>query len=223
MKTLIAILALLAAWVGYYIYQADKVSFLRSNAGAGDPDAQYRLGQLYLSGGVSILQDFEESAKWYRKAADQGHAEAQSSLGVLYGYGWGVPQDLAESAKWWRKAAEQGDPNAQNRLGEKYAEGEGVPKDYVEAVKWYRKAADQGWIGAQSALGSMYLKGAGVPKDDVEAWAWFSGTVTSDNDRKKLLKLWETLTGEQKARAYQRSIELRKEIEAKIAAKKAVK
>ncbi len=223
MKTFVAILVLLAVWAGYYVYQADKVSFLRSNAEAGDPDAQYRLGQLYLSGGVSILQDFEEAAKWYRKAADQGHPRGQSSLGVLYGYGWGVPQDLAESAKWWRKAAEQGDSNAQDRLGEKYYKGEGVPKDYVEAMKWYRKAAYQGNSGAQSALGSMYLEGAGVPKDDAEAYAWFSRTATSDNDRKKHLKLWETLTGEQKVRAYQRSIELGKEIEANIAAKKAGK
>ena len=46
--------------------------------------------------------------KWYRMAAEQGDADAQTDLGIMYDNGFGVPQDYAEALKWYRKAAEQG-------------------------------------------------------------------------------------------------------------------
>ena len=53
--------------------------------------------------------DYVESAKWYRKAAEQGHANAQHNLGNRYRKGEGVTQDYAEAVKWYSKAAEMGD------------------------------------------------------------------------------------------------------------------
>ena len=44
-----------------------------------------------------------------KKAAEQGHADAQYNLGLMYDYGGGVPEDDAEAVRWYRKAAEQGD------------------------------------------------------------------------------------------------------------------
>lgn len=46
--------------------------------------------------------------RWYRKAADQGDAFAQTGIGCLYHDGLGVPQDYAEAMRWYRKAADQG-------------------------------------------------------------------------------------------------------------------
>ena len=79
--------------------------------------------------------------KWYRKAAEQGYAQAQHNLGAIYDNGSGVPQDYAEAVKWYRKAAEQGHASAQKELGNMYAYGLGVPQDYVQAHKWYNLAA----------------------------------------------------------------------------------
>ena len=45
--------------------------------------------------------------KWFRKSAEQGHAGAQSNLGVLYDYGRGVTRDYKEAVEWFRKSAEQ--------------------------------------------------------------------------------------------------------------------
>ena len=59
---------------------------------------------------------YEKAAKWYRKAADQGFAEAQFDLGLMYAYGLGVTQSYPKAAKWWRKAAEQGYAMAQRML-----------------------------------------------------------------------------------------------------------
>jgi TPR repeat protein len=65
--------------------------------------------------------------------AEQGDADAQINLGVMYFTGRGVPQDYAAPTSWYRKAAEQGDAGAQYRLGVMYAYGHGVPKDYTSA------------------------------------------------------------------------------------------
>jgi TPR repeat protein len=108
-----------------------------------------------------------------RKAAEQGDAGAQFSLGWMYEIGKGVPQDYSEAAKWYRKAAEQGLGSAQSNLGVMYKIGKGVPQDYSEAIKWYRKAAEQGLGSAQSNLGVMYEIGKGVPQDYSEAAKWY--------------------------------------------------
>ena len=76
-----------------------------------------------------------------RAAAEQGDAEAQSILGVMYGHGMGVPQDFAEAMRWYRKAAEQGHALGQSALGIMYVEGRGVPQDLVLAHKWLNLAA----------------------------------------------------------------------------------
>src|SRR5438309_9048594 len=60
--------------------------------------------------------------KWYRKAAEQGHADAQFALGACYANGRGVGKDEVEAGKWYRKAAEQGHAEAQCRLVHKAAE-----------------------------------------------------------------------------------------------------
>ena len=46
--------------------------------------------------GNGVPQDYRETLRWYRKAADQGNASAQRNLGVMFGEGLGVPQDYAE-------------------------------------------------------------------------------------------------------------------------------
>ena len=81
--------------------------------------------------------------RWYRLAADQGLAGAQSNLGFMYANGRGVPQDDAEAARWYRLAADQGFASAQVSLGLLYENGEGVPQDYVQAHMWTNLAVAQ--------------------------------------------------------------------------------
>ena len=79
-----------------------------------------------------------------RKAAEQGHADAQHSLAIAYSYGDGVPQDDTEAVKWYRKAAEQGFAKAQYNLGVMYDNGDGAPENYVQAYAWWNIAAAKG-------------------------------------------------------------------------------
>eukprot|EP00729_Bicosta_minor_P033110 gene33110-biopygen3951 len=77
------------------------------SAGRHTPVAQYSLGYAY-NNGKGVEQDYVESAKWYRKAADTGYADAQHNLGNMYDDGKGVTQDHVEAAKWFQKSAEAG-------------------------------------------------------------------------------------------------------------------
>ena len=88
-------------------------------------------------------------------AAEQGHAQAQFNLGVMYDNGEGVPEDDAEAVKWFRMAAEQGYALAQYNLGVMYATGEGVPEDYVRAYAWFNLAAAQGYEPALKVRDSL--------------------------------------------------------------------
>ena len=129
----------------------------------------------FLERGVGALKanNYAEAAEWFKKAADQGLANAQFNLGVAYLFGNGVPRDYGQAAEWFRKAADQGYASAQYKLGRMYVNGDGVARDYGQAASWYRKAADQGDIDAQNNLGTMYMLGYGVSKDLQRAIEYF--------------------------------------------------
>ncbi len=84
-----------------------------------------------------------KALQWYHKAAEQGYAEAQFNLGLMYFEGQGVPQDYAEAVRWHRKAAEQGYARAQFLLGMMYFLGQGVPEDEAQAHMWINLAASR--------------------------------------------------------------------------------
>lgn len=81
--------------------------------------------RLYESG-QGVPKDYAEALKWYRKAAEQGDALAQTQLGLMYIKGMGAPKDEAQAMAWLRKAAEQGYASAQAVMGEAYREGIGA-------------------------------------------------------------------------------------------------
>ena len=80
-----------------------------------------------------------------RPLAEQGDANAQFNLGVLYYNGEGVSQDYVQARQWFEKAAAQGYVYAQHSLGVLYYKGQGVLQDYVQAHMWYSLAAENGY------------------------------------------------------------------------------
>jgi uncharacterized protein len=114
--------------------------------------------------------DYAAALRVWRRLAEQGDADAQFRLGVMYESGEGVLRSDAEAIKWYRKAAEQDDAVAQFNLGVMYAKG--VSPNHAEAARWYRCAADHGLAGAQFNLGMMYVEGQGVSQDYVQAHMW---------------------------------------------------
>ena len=123
-----------------------------------------------------------------RRQAEQGDADAQFSLGVMYDTGEGVPQDYGEALRWYRLSANQGYANAQYNLGNMYRNGEGVSQDDGEAARWYRLAADQGHAGAQYNLALMYGTGRGVPQDYVAAHMWANLAADQGHENARQLR-----------------------------------
>jgi TPR repeat protein len=103
------------------------------------------MAQTYEEGKAAQKRDdFAQAFAIFLPLAEQGHARAQFSLGLLYDEGEGVPADAAKAAYWYRKAAEQGHREAQFNLGQMCSVGHGLPKDLQQAYFWWILASSDG-------------------------------------------------------------------------------
>ena len=73
--------------------QAENIATLHSYTSV-DLESWFQKGEDYFYG-HGVPQDYAEAVKWWRKAAEQGNADAQLRLGHCYRNGHGVPQDYA--------------------------------------------------------------------------------------------------------------------------------
>jgi len=147
--------------------------------------------------------DYATALKEWQPLAEQGEADAQVNLGLLYDFGKGVPQDYGQARDWYLKAADQGFADAQFNLGLLYDFGKGVPQDYGQARDWYLKAAEQGHALAQANLGVMYWMGPGVLQDYVQAhmWAYLAAAQNQEIGTALRAALANDMTPEQIAEA----------------------
>lgn len=151
----------------------DEEELRRSQQAAGqNPAGQEHVGTMYQTG-RGTAKDEAEAVKWFRQAAEQGHAVGQADLALMYVNGQGTAKDVAEALKWFRKAAEQGYAPSQADLGKMYLNGLGAAKDPAEAMKWFRAAADQESAAGQFGIADLCDRGVGVAKDEVEAIKWY--------------------------------------------------
>lgn len=123
-----------------------------------------------------------EAIKYFQKAAELGHTEAQARLGALYLIG----NNPEKSIVWLTKAASAGLREAQYNLGLAYLHGKGVKKNPIEAAKWLKKASDLELVSAQIAMANLYAKGIGV-KQDLEESAKLVDKLASNNDPETLV------------------------------------
>jgi TPR repeat protein len=129
---------------------AEAVAIWRPLAGSGNADAAFNLGQAYKLGrGVSA--DLAASQRYYEQAARLGHAEAQTSLGLLLFQNG----NRAGALRWLKSAAEAGEPRALLVYGTALFNGDGVPEDRIRAYAYVSRAAAQGLAAAKVTLGDM--------------------------------------------------------------------
>jgi TPR repeat protein len=144
----------------------------------GEASAQYQMGEWYAHN-PEIPP--EEAAKWFGKAADQGHGGAQCFLGLFCQGGYGGGDHNKEAVKWFRRAARQNHPAAQRFLGTSYLLGTGVKKGPGEAMKWFRKAAMTGDSESVYQLAVGYTKGRGVKKNIKKGIEFFHQAAHQDH------------------------------------------
>lgn len=122
----------------------------RGPAVAGDADAQFNMGQAYKLG-RGVPADLAQAEEWYRKAALQGHPQAEENYGLTLFEN----NKRVQAAEWLQKAAARGEPRSQYVLGTMYFNGDGVEKDWIRAYALTARAAAQGLPQASTAQAQM--------------------------------------------------------------------
>lgn len=125
--------------------------------------------QFQFARALNKIAQYKEAMDWYRKAADQGYAPAETNLGLMYSNGQGTAADPETARKWISRAADKDYAPAQNAMGVIYMSGIGVAKDDGKAADWFRKATKLQYPPAMKNLGILYELGRGVPHDLFEA------------------------------------------------------
>ena len=125
-------------------------SIWRSLAEKGDADAAFNLGQAYRLG-RGVPADSALAKRWFERAANKGHVDAQVSLGLLL-FDSG---DRGAAMAWLRKAADKGEPRALLVVGTALFNGDGVKQDPVLGYAYVSRAAAQGLAPAKSTLAEM--------------------------------------------------------------------
>lgn len=78
----------------------------------GNAEAQFQLGEAYYL----LKKQDTAGLKWFRQAADKGHASAMYFLGNMHNNGDGVHKDNVEALKWYTLAASQAGPRKQGEM-----------------------------------------------------------------------------------------------------------
>ena len=120
-----------------------------------------------------VPQDDAQAVAWYRKAADQGDARAQTNLGAAYETGRGVARDLAQALNGIARLPINS-TRQPSTFSAKCTQPAGACRRTTGRLpKWFRKAADHGYATAQFNLAYLYGEGRGVPQDRGQALAWY--------------------------------------------------
>ncbi|NLL35847.1 MAG: sel1 repeat family protein [Clostridiales bacterium] len=174
-----------------WLYQAAKQGHMK---------AQYMLGVMY-SNFVGVKPDLRKACEYFYKSArqgfqnakdmleiyaEQGVAESQCYLGLLYAEGVGVNHDISRAVYLLYKAASQGLKKARDKL---------------------RDLAAQKSAEAQYHLGILYSEGKGIDCNKVTAYVLL--VASAENGCKEAAEIRDEiakdLSQEQKNRAYERA------------------
>ena len=87
----------------------------------GAPEAQYRLGRMYVEGAPGLGRDPRNAVRWFALAAEKGHCGAQAQLGHMLFNGEGVPRQRARGLMWMMVAAKGAKGPGDAWIREQYA------------------------------------------------------------------------------------------------------
>ena len=159
--------------------------WMRQAVDVNTPDGQYKFANLVYSevdnDGHQDSSRFSAAAEWFRKAAEQGYADAQYQLADMYNTGELGNEQRSNCIPWFLKAAAQGHAAAQAKVGELtvfYPNNELLKS--VNNIEILRQSGEKGNLNAQYQLAKRYQFGMGVPKDPAEAFKWMQKAAHND-------------------------------------------
>ena len=137
----------------------DPFELIRLSAEQGFAAAQYNMGVINetgcFGGKVVDTEEQKQAFEWYRKAANQGCAEAMTSVGWCLYKGIGVESNLSDALSWLKEAATKGDLRGQLLLAEIYAKDERC-YDKDEALYWFCQLAQHESLRTPELIGYAF-------------------------------------------------------------------
>ena len=164
----------------------------------------------------AMLNKKIESFNHFKTAAEQGDADAQYNLALMYIEGEVTAINTDESIRWLETAADQGHEKSKTILELLYLEGkyhysdesenkirqwlieeleqersylqkaEGSEEEQKEAFEWFKTNARKGNIEAQCMLGKMYFEGKGTAKNQKEGARWFKSAAEQGHEEAQI-------------------------------------
>jgi TPR repeat protein len=167
----------------YFLIQPKTHRMVR--VGCHNRDGQVRLEMAYVDETIRDDAKSEEQelgrlradlgAKNYaqvvprlQELARQGNLWAETTLGYVYGHGYGVPRDEDTAEDYYLRAAQRGYLGAEFNLGVFYQDR----FRYKPAEVWLLKAAEREMPEAEENLGQLYLA-KGPLRSDEKSFQWF--------------------------------------------------
>lgn len=144
----------------------------------GDAQAQFDEGR-----NSTKERNYKDAFSWIKKAAEQGHSEAQRVLGDFYLNGRGVKRNASQAAKWYGKSMT---PEARASLGRLRVRGEGGRQNKEQGVELIADAANSGNPYAQAQLGLRYKFGEAKSKKI----HWWTDDETSEKENAEEALKW---------------------------------
>lgn len=135
-EALVALAQAYSAGLGVQQDKVQAVTLYRDAAEADDLEALYALGFLNLFGEIAD-RDPDAGERYWVRASDLGHLEAQAALGRLW---IERPEKQDPARDLLRAAAKAGHPGAAADLSRLYSEGSGVLRDHSAAAYWRCRA-----------------------------------------------------------------------------------
>ena len=175
---------------------------------------EYKIGNQYYQNG-----DRQNAFKYFKLAADKGHASACALVGLMLENGIGTRMDEKQALAYFKKGAELGNQDAIDHLqelgydfgggnnygGNNYGGGYGYDdgtddfnmgcdcydrQDFDNAFYYFYNAAQKGHTNAMFNLGLFYEYGAGCRKSYNDAIYWYR-KAASLGDQKAQQRLYE--------------------------------
>lgn len=137
-----------ALWERGAYREAFAAAFERANA--GDPQAEYILGEAYRLG-RSVDPDENQARDWYLRAARQGEVASAAALGEMLLR----MRQAREAVPWLTLAASHNHARAMAFLAAIYFTGDGADQDLILATSLMKRAAALGSPEAKMKLALM--------------------------------------------------------------------
>jgi tetratricopeptide (TPR) repeat protein len=150
----------------------------RPLAVSGDADAQFNLGQAYKLG-RGVPADLVQAEDWYRRAARQGHLQAEDNLGLILF----TANKRDEAMPYIKASADRGEPRAQYVLGTAMFNGDYAGKDWARAYALTKRASDAGLGIASARLAQLDSL---IPLDQRQAGLALIPVMEKDEARARL-------------------------------------